>query len=94
MTMFCRGVARGLFPAVAGGATGIALTSTTDAATIAAHGAIGFAAGLGVKGLERFHLWVTKDENELPTLSSEAVKKIALIILVVMLALKLSTALL
>ncbi len=90
MTMFCRGMARGLLPALTGAGIGGATTTTTDAGSIAINAAIGFMGGLIYKGIERFDAWVKKDENELPVLSAEPVKIIALILLVIMLALKLT----
>lgn len=65
-TIFTRGVFAGLFPAVAGGVTGIAFTDTISAEAIAYNGALGFLLGLVVKGLERFHNWQAKPENEMP----------------------------
>ena len=65
-TVFVRGVLAGLFPGVGGGGIAVTFTDSTNVQTLVTNGALGFAAGLLIKGLERFHLWLTKPENEMP----------------------------
>lgn len=65
-TIFGRGVLSGLFPGVGGGGIAITFTDSTNLQTLATNGALGFAAGLLIKGLERFHLWQAKPEGEMP----------------------------
>jgi len=66
ITVFARGVLAGLFPALGGGAAGIALTETTNIADMATNGAKGAVLGLLIKGLERLHVWQLQPENEMP----------------------------
>lgn len=66
LTVFCRGVLAGMFPGVGGSIGAVAFTDSTQPQTLLANGALGFAAGLLVKGLERLHMWQAKPENEMP----------------------------
>jgi hypothetical protein len=65
-TVFVRGCFAGLFPGVGGAVGGISITDSTRVDTIALNGLVGFALGVVVKGLERFHEWQAKSEHAMP----------------------------
>lgn len=65
-TVFVRGVLAGLYPGLGGAGIAVSFTDSTNPQTLAVNGATGFILGTLTRGLERFHFWQAKPENEMP----------------------------
>ena len=65
-TVFVRGMLAGLFLGVAGAVGVVANTDSINTGTLIQNGSVGFVIGLFLKGLERYHNWQAKTENEMP----------------------------